>query len=449
MNRALAETIVQCLSVARDPTPALFRLGRFSERDWVRTREWLDLSGLALHLCQRLEECRAEPLVPARVAKRLQKNLADNRQRLAAIAADFVRLNGLLAEAGIAHAALKGLAMVPDYCPDGVLRVQFDHDYLVEAESLARAEETLQAAGYTRKNPHEAHPRAYIRSSSERSSLEKRTDFYSAELIRPVELHVRLWEDEEEGIPIDLPRDFLERAQLLKWSGHRYGGLSDEDALLFQVLHGFRHMLRNWCRLSILLEIASFLRCRAQDERLWQSFGERTKNLRYVPQAAGVVFSLATQVFDGEVPAAARPFTVETLTPALKLWVERYGTRLALDNFRKTKFSLFLHREFVSDGATWRAMLRRRLFPRHTRAITRTLPAWKFAALGPQSLRQAAYALQRLGFHLVAALTYGWEHSRWVRLRKKVYARSVQYVRRQEETDRRSGAIKEMVSSPS
>jgi hypothetical protein len=109
--------------------------------------------------------------------------------------------------------------------------------------------------------------------------------------------------------------------------------------------------------------------------------------------------------------------TTQRLPTPLALWVEHYGLASALKNFSENKFSLFLHREFIPDNASWREMRRIRLFPlqRPNLAAQASRPGslTRLAA----SWRQGVYVAGRLAHHLMTAVQYGWESSRWQRLR--------------------------------
>lgn len=419
MNRQLARSIIGCLHVSGCPRSAAQELACFGPGEWRRILRWLDMSGLSLYLFASIEKSDGWAMLPPDVRDRLNKNLLDNRQRVTEIADEFFRLNNLFRTHGIRHAALKGFSKVPDYCHDANLRTQFDHDFLVEPKSLPIADRALCAAGYIAKKSHEIHPRTYILSGTPTWPRDGNTNFYSAGLPRSVEIHVQLWDSESEGMPFRLPEDFLERTCSRSWGGQSYSALCDVDALLFEVLHAFRHLLRNWCRLSVLFEIAHFLSRRREDAELWQRFGERIEKVPQLPEAAGVVFALAERVFQCDIPTSVRAMTINTLTPPQRFWVEHYGANLAIDNFRKTKFAHFLRREFADDFSSREAASLRRLVPTWKRAREVSTSALRALLNSPHGLQQALYTLGRVHHHISASLGYALEHSRWRRLRAK------------------------------
>jgi hypothetical protein len=204
---------------------------------------------------------------------------------------------------------------------------------------------------------------------------------------------------------------------LRNWQGLRFYSLSEEDELIFQVLHAFRHILECWCRLYSFLEIAYFLEHRRADSVFWQRFGERIRISPLLPEMVGVVFSLAAGLFGAAVPNAIDADVIRTKPDSLALWVNRYGYDSALSNFAGNKYSLLLYREFVPDDATWREIRRRRLFPLHrpTRAAQASTPG--ISARLAAGCKQGSYVARRLLHHLIAAAQYAFESIQWERIR--------------------------------
>lgn len=416
MNQALAGEVVSCLRVGGASELSLARLRAFGRLEWAGSLSWLDQSGLALYFWQRLKELGAESAIPLQLQARLAKNLEDNRLRVAEMAEEFDQLNLHFGEAGVEYAALKGFALIPEYCPEASLRTQYDYDYVVRPQSLDRAEQVLRAAGYIRKKLGEDHPVVYYRPTLPLPLPSCAEGLFSAQLQRTVELHLRLGYAEQEKICLGAPEDALDRAGWRTWEGRSFRGLTDEDALSFQVLHAFRHILHNWCRLSVFLEIAHFLERRSADSEFWRRFAERAGGLPRMADAGGVVLSLVARLFGGRVPGALSAWTTEPLPPALTLWVERYGVFSALENFSGNKFSLFLHREFIQDPDAWRAIQRRRLLPLHWphRVAQATSPQLRSRLKAGR--KQGFHSLRRLAFHGAAVFRYFFELPRWNRV---------------------------------
>jgi len=410
MNRSLARCIVESLRVAGPIEEPLARLRTFGERDWQRTLDWLHLSGLALLFWNHLQDQGCAGAVPPEVAERLTANLADNRLRTAEMAREFDELNHQLHNAGIPYAVLKGFALAPDFCPDASLRNFTDYDYLVPSNCLERARETLQTMGYSQKPGSDSYSVTYYQPSHPPYRVSRIEDIYSVELAREVELHFKVW-DEDQRIALSLPNDFLARSTLRRWDQLCFPALRDEDVLIFNALHVFRHILPHWCRVAGLLEIAHFTERRSSDAAFWDRFRHRILPYPRLSQIIGVIFSLAVGVFGVSLPGSIRACTTETLSPVMAMWVERYGLNLALGNFSGNKFSLFLHREFVRDANAWKDIRRRQLFllkkPARVAGNSKSLRArWA----------QLVYSMQLLKFHVPATIQYALELPRWKRM---------------------------------
>jgi len=418
LNCALAEAIVNQLKVSKDDECQPQVWSGFSEKSWESTLPWLDISGLALYFRQRLATTEQLSLIPGPVRQRLDSCARANGIRAAAMVEELKTLNEIFIGVGIHPMVLKGITLVPDYCPNSAIRTQYDHDLLIQPESEDRAKHALEAAGYRRKNSETEEPAVYYRPNEK---LRFATDFealYSQRLARPIELHLRLWEQGGERIDINLPENFFERAVKRRVHDFEILCLSDEDALVFQVLHAFRHILRNWCRLSVFLEIAQFLKRRASDSDFWRRFVELTDTLRWAPEATAVVFDLAELLFGGPSPPEVRARQSSDSFAALTLWTRRYGRPAALTNFRSSKHSLFLHREFIKNPVIWAGIRRQRLFPTNRPHVPPAEVFQRGHSQWEKFCLNARHIVRRFGFHVRAALGYVWEYPRWMHYRK-------------------------------
>jgi hypothetical protein len=416
LNRDLAREIVRCLRVSDTPKQHIERIARLDRRGWERTLTWLDLTGLTLLFWNRVKESGNEGAAPPQIRVRLDRNVAAHRLRVAEMAREFDSINRWLEAAGAEHAVLKGFSLIPEYCPDPALRTSYDYDYLVRPESMGETERVLRDAGYVCKKGYE-HRVVYYQPGFASSMPASRDELYSPAFGRTVELHARLWDPDSLKICLIVPEDALGRRALRHWENARFYALGDEDQLLFQVLHTFRHILHNWCRLRWLFEISHFLEYRSQDSAFWERFCERTRGDGRLSQIAGVVFALATGLFGGRIPSFVRDAMSSTSSVSLSLWVQRYGLDSALDNFSANKFSLFLHREFVQDDATWREVRRTRLFPVQWPNRSARASSAKALSHFAAGWKQGLYVARRLVHHVAAAIQYGWEAPRWQRLR--------------------------------
>ena len=418
MNRLLHLAVLGELN-ATENTISATPWRSFGKREWECALGWLDLSGLAIYFRHKIESSNGWAAFPDSVQSALKNRHTGNQLRTTAIFSEFRALIESFEKKSVNYAVLKGIALLPDYCPDPALRTQYDHDILVDEASLDGAEQALLNLGYRRKVGKEGEstvvyrrPEPQIRFSQSWEGL------YSPELGRSVELHLTLWEEAEERIHLNLSNDFLERCVPREWEGLRFRALCDEDCLLFQILHAFRHVLRNWCRLSIFLEIGAFMKLRSSDSEFWKSFGDRIEALRWAPEASFVVLTLAQELFGATIPLQLQASLNTRRAPALKLWIERYGKHAALSNFRGDKCSLFLHEEFVDSPADWAAVRRRRLFPVQRPHRPPAVVFQRSFSVAGRLWMENVHALTRLKFHGLAGLRYALEYPRWSLLRR-------------------------------
>jgi Uncharacterised nucleotidyltransferase len=415
MNRALAEAIVRVLSVRGPAENRLEALRRFDITDWHRTLSWLDDSALALYLLEAVGHAGRDDALPVAIHARLTDNLQANRERVAAMKPEFQRLNRHLDAAGVEYAVLKGFALIPSYCPDAALRSQYDYDYLVSAATLDRAQSALEELGYLRKVQSPGHePEGVSLLAARGANPAWHGDSYTQALTRGIELHTKLWEYSADGVDVGAPPDALARKHSATWAGLQFPTLCNPDALLFQILHAFHHLLDHWCRLSCFLEIARFLNHRRFDNGFWEQFRERVHRLRHVPEITGLVFAMSRLLFDAPVPEDVGRWA--PAPPVLALWVEHYGFTWALAPFPGSKLSLFVHREFVDDARTWRAIRRARLFPWHRPAqVVESLKQEDATRVANWKARaeQWRFVAGRARFHLGALLEFGRHVASW------------------------------------
>lgn len=417
MRGALPVAILDQLSLTGEEV-GIGRWTSFSEREWIRALAWLDLSGLAIYFLDQMHSAGGFDVLPASIRWGLERRREDNRLRTVEIVRELGTLSSSFESASARYAVLKGLALAGDYYPDPAFRTQYDHDFLLDPKDLDVAASVLGDAGYKPRGGGCPSVVVYRRPEPRIRFPATSTGLYSPRLDRSVEIHLTLWEEDEDRVRIMLPTDFLDRSVPRRWDGIGFIALSDEDSLLFQVLHAFRHILRNWCRLSIFLEIGHFLKARSSDTEFWSSFAERIEGIRWAREASLLIFTLAERVFRAQMPDDVRAMLSTNLSPALNLWIDRYGHRAALSNFNRDKSSLFLHREFVDIPSHWAAIRRRRLLPVHRPHRPPAVVFQRGFSSTGKFLMESTHAVRRLKFHSLAGVRYALEYPRWVLLRR-------------------------------
>jgi Uncharacterised nucleotidyltransferase len=421
VNRELAEAIVDCLSLSpKVIDPKL--IGKFGVRDWERTFTWLDTAGLTLYLWQQLKRTDTVRLLPPPVVARFERKLADNRRRVDQLADQFDSLNQRFNRAGVNYAVIKGFALVPEFCPDPVLRATSDLDYLVDRSSLATAQGVLQDAGYC------LHRSSDIEFKFGRPSSRAPTLFddpYSRETEALVELHLGLCNWRDNRVLTNEPEFRLDQTIDHDWQGLRFPVLRPEDAFVLQIVHIFQHTLECWAKLCWFLEIGCFMKAYSHDLEFWGRVDARLPMLPCLDEFATVVMGLSQAIFATPLPPVAAKWQ-EGLRPPAKSWIENYGREWAIEEhpndaltlFSASKLALFLHQAFLADPKVRREITQRRLFP-WKRPDRIAVPAEKTAAsLLTARQMQWQYVLRRLSFHLGSSSRYLIEMPRWRKLNR-------------------------------
>lgn len=418
MNRQLARAVVAQLRLSGDAGD-IQQLSKFTVRDWRRTYQWLDDSGLALYLLRYVESLGAAEMLPPEVRARLESSFNENRIRCEYIAESFATVNQLFQQAGVPFAVIKGPSLVPEYCPDALLRSSSDLDYLMEKRSLSIAARVLETAGYRLQKSSEIELK-FFKPSARMPQISDSP--YSINTEPLIELHTGFW-NRANNIPLEEPLFSLENAVCHNWRELRFQVLNPRDAFLLQVIHIFQHTVECWVKLNWLLEIGTFLLRRLSDSDLWHQVDDRINEVPCLRDFAAVVIELARIVFSAPVPTLAQNW-VYSLLPGSRLWLDNYAEIFAFDDhplsgdrfFPTGKLSLLLHQQYISDPEIRGQMIRRRLVP-WKRPERIAYPGDRQSeTVTAVSQLQLRWMLTRIIFHFGSDVRYLWELPRWRQL---------------------------------
>lgn len=422
MRQTLPNAIVDFLSFSGKTSGCLNELRGFRRREWEHALTWLHDAGLILYLLQKLKDTNATDILPRSTLSRLEENLTANRRRVAYMARQFDFLNQKFNGAGVRYAAVKGLSLVPQFCPDASLRHQSDFDYLVDNQSLPVARRVLEDAGYSLKKS-SANEFVFLMASAWMPPLAD--EQYEAHAPHAVELRLAFWDSDSHGVSLTEPEFSVDNIRTHRWQGLAFRTLPEEDVFLLQVIHAFNHILSGWVRMSWLYEIGYFLSQRAPDTLLWGRVERRIGGDPLLREMVVVVTELSAHFYGAPLPSPSRIWA-EELRPAVRIWIQNYARTWVFGKNRVDQFSLFsvakvilfLHRQYLSDARARRHLMRIRLLPweqlfRRARSITT-----KSSTNSGERGRQLERVLIRLLFHVTAGLRYLWEIPRWRRLNK-------------------------------
>jgi hypothetical protein len=353
VNRTVADNIVEFLSFSgpSDSIPALNRVGY---RDWERAHLWLDDTGLAFYFLQKLKDTNSADVISPSLLSRLEADFAANQGRVENMSRRFDALNHRFDREGVGYAVLKGVSLVPEFCPYAPLRHQSDFDYLVDAQSLPVAQRILVEAGYTQKDSPSSLEFIFVLPTAEAPS--RGSTQYSVDAPHSVELHLDVWYGDLNRLP-PLPKLFtVERAETHEWNGLTFPALTDEDAFLVQVVHACQHLFGQWIRMSGFSEIGCFLKRRAHDTALWNRVEQRVGDSQMLREFVVLVCELAAKLFASPLPPLVRAWGTK-IRPAPRVWIEKYARPYAFCDlpayqfswFPRSKLVLFLHSQYETD----------------------------------------------------------------------------------------------------
>jgi hypothetical protein len=399
MNRPLADAILRTFYPQFAEMDAA-DLASFPLSAWMETYRWLDASGLALYFLDRVKQLQLRSALPAAVWQRLERNLADNRQRTNDTFAEFVRINRAFTAAGVTFVNMKGISLVPYACEDPALRLQLDQDFLIEMRQVQSCAVTLGELGYTLTGV----SGSVWEFKAAASLMPSVNDLYKVKPQRSVEVHFGVGRQQ---IALADQREWTE------WDGFSFPVLSSADRFITQVMHVLKHIRGEWTRLSWLLEFRHSVLHWKDDRDFWQQVREQAIDNRELCTAIGAAIVLTTTAFGSFAPEHLTSWTVDTLDYRMRLWLDRYGRVVIMADFPGTKLYL-LQPDLAPSGKASAMTKRRRLIPLHK--VPNVVPgagAHGFRSRLRGWSAQLEFARFRLCFHITAGWQYLLEAPRW------------------------------------
>jgi hypothetical protein len=393
-----------------EPAPSVrARLGEFTTRDWSRAKFWLDVSGLALYFLDRLVALDLQECIPESTLRQLHQDLADNRDRTAALIQEALTVNTMLRGLNINFTFLKGLTLPKESVPESALRNQADLDILVREQDARRVKTCLQELGYDLD--------VVIGSTWEfkagRMGVSTIRDLYRVRPERSIDM--RLAGNRDKGMDFDrLMRMEWRRIQGIP--GQEIACLSPADIVVQQGQHIFKHMCSEFIRASWVLEFWRHVCARKADAAFWREIEKVAVRDSGARVAIGAATLLTTLVFGPFAPPELSRWSMDQLPPAICLWIQLYGQRVLFLDTPRSKLYLLLQKQLNPDSKAGRIERRRRLFPLHLpQRITRPDSEESIKERLSRNKIQALFGLRRLRFHLAQGLLLAIEGPRWER----------------------------------
>jgi len=408
MNRGLAKAVIAAF---REEDAAILRrrFAPFDEIEWLRSKEWLHTSGLALYFLARARALGIEEVMPARLLRELNVNLAENRMRTQDLFNEFVRINVEFQRARLSYANLKGFTLAPRAFPDPALRYQHDLDFQVSWRDAERCGQALERHGY-RRSAVFGDTWEFRAGPAEVSSMR---DLYKTRSQRSLEVH---FVTDQERNKSNRQDHRLSRLQLQVWNGFEFPALSESDKVLAQAMHLFKHFQTEWTRTAWMLEYANAICSHRNDESFWSETTAGVEAAQETKVGIGMACLITSRAFGVTPPAQFLSHTVDEMPKQLRLWVDRYEDELVFVEFPGSKLYLLLQDVLLRDSPDWQSQRRGKLIPsglppKHISSSPGN-SSWHRAHTSWARLR---FVWARFRFHVAEGIRYKIEAARWKR----------------------------------
>jgi Uncharacterised nucleotidyltransferase len=298
--------------------------------------------------------------LPGWVRERIDRNLADNAERVARTLRAYQEVADALCSAGAEHLVLKGFSQVPYFVPCLRLRVQSDFDLYCPPGSIFRAHDTLLRIGYKTACAPECHTSDHLPLLVPPSRQEWRGNFYDPEIAPAVELHHQFWgRPYTQFGPVNLDL-FWARRKVRSVEGIRFNALDPIDGFAHTALHALRHLLYGGLHASNIREVGFFLHHNAANERIWKAWlMQHDDDLR---QATAISSFFASRWFGCRLPGAVRE-EIARLPRIVPRWFEKFADSTLAEPFAFNKNAVWLQLGLMQSREQKIPVLVRRLFP--------------------------------------------------------------------------------------
>ncbi len=355
LRQARVPREVQALLVALQIMHAnTFLLQTLSEEEWLSLLNFCDLAHLTLKLAT-----LPTSGFPAWVVSRLETNRADNFKRFERVKATYLEARDALEQAGVDHIVIKGFTQSPMYVEDPRLRSQSDIDLYCPAHMIEAAYSALRAVDYrpaTNADRHADHLPAMVRLGD----WQWRGNAFDPEMPLSIELHFCLWNENVSLFQLPGIDAFWARRTARTIDELSFPCLNSVDHLGYFSLHILRNILNREWVVNHVLELATFLDSKAEDDSFWTDWlAQHNSSLR---QYEAVAFYYARAWFGCRLHPHAEN-EVQSLPRAQQGFLQQFaGAAMGL-MFVPNKDSFWLHMELAKSVGAKLILFKRLVMP--------------------------------------------------------------------------------------
>lgn len=275
------------LSVARREVRELHVPSRL---DWDYVLGTARANGL-LPLLQKHLSNAASGVLPAHVLSSLKREAVANSQSMLHLVGKQLRVYKLFQEQGIPVAIFKGALLAQMAYGEISLRHAGDIDLLIHVRNFAHARALLESLGY------EMTPRLTPAQLTSHLSNNCEIQFMRDDWFTVIDLH---WDLAPRSFVFDLKADeVMSRLQSVSLAGSTVQTFGAEDLLLYQAMHGAKHL---WRRLEWISSLAESIRATPAVD--WDTLINRAANVHAI-RMLGLGLRLVEQFSDVPVSMIA------------------------------------------------------------------------------------------------------------------------------------------------
>jgi len=319
----VAQLMTATLRLTASPAQVASLVAAAKGLDWAVLLDHADGHSLTPLLYDTWRRAGALPHLPPASRERMQRAYTDNALRNQEICRELVEVHQILAEARVSHLVLKGWPLVERLYTDPAHRVLYDHDFLVPAEQAEQGHRALRQAGFQPLPARDAWVEKHLPPLWRNDGYRWNGYLFDPHYPRPVEIHLKLWEQGWRGLKVDQLPYLWPRAKVCTVAGQPMEILSDVDTVIHLAVHFAGHLVERDPRLNQLLDLARFTRLVAclDWERAWAQMLQANVS-RFVYAS----LYLAHRLFDGALPPPSIWRRLESATPPpFRNWLARHG----------------------------------------------------------------------------------------------------------------------------
>lgn len=355
MNNKLlnvAQLMTATLRLTASPAEVANLVAAAEGLDWTALLDYADRHSLTPLLYDTWRRAGALSHLPAASRARMERAYHDNALRNQEICRELVEIHQILARAGVPHLVLKGWPLVERLYTDPAHRVLYDHDFLVRAERAEQGHRALQQAGFRPLAAKDEWVEKHLPPLWRNDGYQWDGYLFDPHYPRPVELHLRLWEQGWRGLKVDQLPYLWPRARACTVAGQPMEVLSDVDTVIHLGMHFAGHLVERDPRLNQLLDLARFTRLVAclDWERAWAQMAQANVG-RFVYAS----LYLAHRLFDGVLPPPSIWGRLESVTPpSFRDWLAEDGPADVLTaDFRRPDKGNDYRLTFLAATSIW------------------------------------------------------------------------------------------------